>query len=1041
MLLTVSFWSKAQLNEDKYFTKNFNIQSGLSQAVVTDIIQDKTGFIWISTYDGLNRFDGFNFTVFQYIPNDSTSLPTPKVRNLFYDNNKHLWLLTHIGWRVFNLEKGQMESAKKLYDLNLQGLCNDDKNTVWGFGEDNKLYAIDKNKLSIKSSSIPNDFITPLEEIMKMECTQDYIFLMSKLGHIYSYHKRLKKWSKHYNFVSKKDEEYRTSVFDNKKTIYMGSMHSDLLEFDIESKEFSFSPANNMQTTLLGINDLAFDEDANALFISTYGQGVFYYDINKKQTFQYKHGEGKLKLAANYPLAILLGKHGSIWIGYDGRGMDVLDPNIKKFTPIKHVSPEDAFNLQFVRKIVEDDQGAIWFATAGSGLVEYHRDTKKFTFHNTGFLTPRAETFIIEMAKVNNQIWLGLNGGGVAIFDIEKKKVIKVLKRCEGSNCITSNTVWSFYFDKKRGHVWVGTPDRGLSRIDVKSFETKQYYSENNPLLKSNGIRVISTNTQGELLVGTTDGLLKLNRRADIFERVYPARGSELNNLHSLKCIYEDYQGRYWLGTDGSGIAVLDSEYKLIKTFSTKNNLSNNVIYGILPQNDSSLWVSSNKGLSNIIFSESVFTNNENIKVYNYNAQSGLQGNEFNTGSYAKLSDGSLAFGGLDGANIFKGEEVLPNKITSDVVITDFAVFNKEINNQLLTPYLDEIDLAYNQNSISLNYSTVELTLPEKVMYRYRLKGHDKEWVDAKFRTYVSYTNLDPGQYEFQVMASNYDGYWGTKYTTLKINIASPIYTRWWFLLSIGILLVLIIYALWRYRLQQRNEKESMTIEYTKELAEVEMKALRAQINPHFLFNSLNSINNFILKNDNVNARKYLVKFSQLVRNILNNSTAPYVSLKEELDTISLYIQIESMRFDNQFNYYVRLDEELNASQINIPSLLLQPYIENAIWHGLLHKEGRKNIEIRITRKSPDLISIEIEDNGIGRKSAEFLTSKESRRKSYGMQLGENRLKLMNSENQSRGDVEVIDLYDENGKGRGTLIAITLPIIERKIKQTELNNN
>ena len=1025
----------AQLEEQQYYTKHFHLESGLSQAVVTDIVQDKTGFIWLSTYDGLNRFDGDEFKVFRYVPNDSTSIPTPKINKLFYDKNKHLWLYSQNGIKVFSIEKGKTLHPKNIYNLKLQSICHDSGTTLWGYAKDKKLYAIHRNKFSIEFESIPNDLISNNEEPLNLICTQQEILLVTTAGNIYTFNKDIKKWSKQYNLISKKDISYATAVFDNQKIVYLGSMQSDLLEYNILTKKFSISQANTSQIKLLGINDLHYNKKKNALLISTYGQGIFYYDRNKKETFQYKQGESQLQLSANYPLSLLVDKNQSIWVGYDGRGLDVLDPNIKKFTPLRHESDIDKFSLQFVRKITEDDQGIVWFGTAGSGLVAYDRIADKFTFYNTGLLEPSAQTFIIGLTKVNNTLWLGLHGGGIAIFDLRIRRITKVLKAGNSPQSLTGNTIWSLLYDKKRNSVWAGTNKKGINRIDIKTFDVKQYYSKNNPQLQNNGIRTIFLSSQDELLAGTTNGLLKLNRRADIFERVYPQMNTELKNLHSIKHIYEDKSRRFWLGTDGAGIAVIDKDYNLLKNFTTINGLSNNVIYGIAEQTPNSLWVSSNNGLSNIIWTEEVFTQKGEIEVYNYNVQSGLQGNEFNTGSVTKLSDGALAFGGLNGANIFHGKDIQTAKTTPTIVITDFSVFNQQINNDLMTPYLNKVNLNYNQNSFSLVYNAVGVTLPEKIKYRYRLVGYDKDWVDHSNRKYVSYTNLNAGKYEFRVMASNYDGYWGDKYTKLEITITKPLYKRWWFLIGLALLISLIIWAILKNRAQQRAEKESMKIQYTKEIAEVEMKALRAQINPHFLFNSLNSINNFILKNDNVNARKYLVKFSQLVRNILNNSTAPYVSLKEELDTISLYIQIESMRFDNQFNYHVEIDKILNAAEVNIPSLLLQPYIENAIWHGLLHKEGRKNIQIRIKRKTEDLISIEIEDNGIGRKAAENLTSKENRRKSYGMQLGENRLKLMNSEHQSRGDVEVIDLFNEDGIARGTLIAITLPIIKRKIKK------
>ncbi len=1039
ILLTIPLQSNSQLRKEKYFVKHYDLESGISQCVITDIMQDNKGFIWLSTYDGLNRFDGYEFKIFRPIPDDSTSLPSSKILKMFYDNGQHLWLRCNNSLHPFNIQKGKIVSSPTLYPHTVLSVCEWNNKRMWGYTNDNKLILIDKKSLAVEFTSIPNTWMLPNDEILELICTNNIVFAASKRGNLFRYSREDNKWQRFLNPLITTPTEYNNVAFDHKHTIFLGSVQNDLIEFDMQKNTFGVSPINSKNIQLIGINDMFYAETDDALIISTYGQGIFFYNIKERNITQYKKGDGQLPLAANYPLCIIKDKNNTFWIGYDGNGFDVLDPNIKKFTPIQHDSTDDHYDIKFVRKIVEDNNGTIWLATAGSGLVEYNRSSQKIVFHNTGKLTPIAESFIIEMIKVGNTLWLGLNGGGVHIFDLAQRKVVKTIRAGEGDMEIKGTGIWSMLYDETANTVWIGTVDKGLNKVDIKTGSIKNYYAPKNTLYEGNGMRCLQKSTENVLLVGTTNGVLRYNEAADIFEKMYPNTAKNKSNTHSIKCIYQDTKDRYWLGTDGGGVVVLNKNFEMLRNFTTRDMLSNNVVYGILPQDKNNLWVSTNDGLCRIHWTDKVFTHKADISVSSYNVQSGLQGSEYNTNAYLKLRDGSLAFGGTDGVNIFKGEKIRPSKILSNVLITDFAVFNRKIENTKLISYLNEINLDYNQNSFSLKYNTVGLTLAEGIQYRYRLLGYDKDWVEAGDRTYVSYTNLNPGEYEFEVMASNYDGFWSNDITSLNINIESPVYKSVWFILSGIAVLTLFIIVVVRDRISVRNNRERLKIMHNKELAEVEMKALRAQINPHFLFNSLNSINNFILKNDNANARKYLVKFSQLVRNILNNSTSPYVSLKEELDTIQLYVQIESMRFDNQFNFNIAVPTSMNTAEVNIPSLLLQPYIENAIWHGLLHKDGSKSIEIRIKKTSDQLISIEIEDNGIGRRAAEKLAPNENKRKSYGMQLGENRLKLMNSSNQQQGDVEVIDLYDQNEVGRGTLISITLPIIENI--EPAINNN
>lgn len=1019
-----------QIDQDKIFIKHFDIESGISQCVITDMVEDKQGFIWLSTYDGLNRFDGYEFKIFRSNPNDENSLPTPKVNKLFYDHNKTLWLYTPMGVTPFNIETGKAIKNDILKKYEFTHVCRNDPSTIWAYDKNNVLHRLN-DKLDITFSSTPNSLIPKGTDLLEIIKIGNQIFAISQTGQIYSYTIKSNSWKHYVNPLHKKGIQYSCIAYDEKERLYLGSMYEDLIEFNINTKTYEYSLANTLNRQLIGVNDFHYDNQSNSLLIATYGQGLFNYNLSRKEIIQYKKGNTKLNINSNYVLSIIKDRQNAIWLGYDGRGLDVLDPNIKKFIALQKESPLEQFNLKFVRKIVETKKGKLWFATAGSGLIEYDQTIKEFKFYNTAALFPKAENFIIEMVKVRNQLWLGLNGGGLAIFDLHRKKVIKTIQAGDGEDEINYNSIWSFNYDTQNDLVWIGFPEKGLCAVNSNTFEVKKYYDPTNAIFDDNGMRTMYRTRSNRFIVGTTKGLLEYKPNSDQFIQVYPDANEEIKNIHSIKCIYEDETSRLWTGSDGSGIAVLDKNYKLLKTFNTKDGLSNDVIYGILPENKNSYWISSNQGLSNIIWNENVFSQNENIAVMNYNVQSGLQGNEFNTNSYLKLKDGSLAFGGTAGVNIFKGEIIKQGSKIPEVIITDFSVFNNMNISEIQTPYLNSVNLRYNQNSFSLKYNTVGYTLVDKIKYQYRLLGYNDKWVDADKRTYVSYTNLDYGLYEFQVKASNYDGLWGNEYTTFEIEIQAPLYKKWWFIAASLLTTALIIWMIYRYQSNQRKIREEMKMQYTKEIAEVEMKALRAQINPHFLFNSLNSINNFILKNDNVNARKYLVKFSQLVRNILNNSTASFISLKEELDTIKLYVQIESMRFDNQFNFKLDVDEDIKINEIKIPSLLLQPYIENAIWHGLMHKTGQKKIEIHISRKSEELIKIEIEDNGIGRKAAEVLTPKEKRRKSYGMQLGENRLKLMSSEHQGKGQVAVTDLFDQNDTACGTLIAITLPVINK----------
>jgi tetratricopeptide (TPR) repeat protein len=244
-----------------------------------------------------------------------------------------------------------------------------------------------------------------------------------------------------------------------------------------------------------------------------------------------------------------------------------------------------------------------------------------------------------------------------------------------------------------------------------------------------------------------------------------------------------------------------------------------------------------------------------------------------------------------------------------------------------------------------------------------------------------------------------------------------------------GIILMLIVLAiLSRLRYKRKRDKEQLTTDFKNQLAQAETKALRAQMNPHFIFNSLNSINSFVMDQQHVLASEYLIKFSKLIRLILDNSRSETISIEKELETLKLYVLLEAARFDNKFKCVYHIAGDVNTSSIMIPPMLLQPFVENAIWHGLMQKEGEGTITIDMAMKNEELLMITIEDDGIGREKAAELKSKSATHKSHGLKVTSQRIEMMNKLNSSGAQVTIVDLKDEPGLAAGTRVVLVIPI-------------
>jgi LytS/YehU family sensor histidine kinase len=296
------------------------------------------------------------------------------------------------------------------------------------------------------------------------------------------------------------------------------------------------------------------------------------------------------------------------------------------------------------------------------------------------------------------------------------------------------------------------------------------------------------------------------------------------------------------------------------------------------------------------------------------------------------------------------------------------------------------------------------------------MEGFDRDWRQLK-KGYVSYTNLDPGEYVFSVKGSNNDGIMNEQGDSIRVIITPPFWKTWWFRLSALVFVSGVLAFFIRYRINQVKAEERRKTEFNRQLSETRMQALRAQMNPHFIFNSLNSIQECVVTGKNDEAVSYLSKFSRLVRMILQNSSKEEITLSAEIDSINLYLEVESLRFSKDFSYVLEVDPVLETELIRMPPMLVQPFVENALWHGLAHKEGEKSLVVRFHEWQNQLVC-EVEDNGIGRNKAQLFSHKNHQ--SVGMKNTSERLGLLGA----NASVEIIDLPGDSG----TKVILRIPV-------------
>jgi hypothetical protein len=457
-----------------------------------------------------------------------------------------------------------------------------------------------------------------------------------------------------------------------------------------------------------------------------------------------------------------------------------------------------------------------------------------------------------------------------------------------------------------------------------------------------------------------------------------------------------------------------------VTRYTEEDGLPNNVVYSALEDENGSIWIITNWGLTRF--------DRENESFILYDTKDGIQANEFNGGAYYQNDRGEMYFGGMNGFNLFHPDEIKKNESPPVMVITGFSIFNEPSRGPFLDG--DTLVLRYSDNFFSIEFAALEYTNPSKNIFRYKMENYDDGWTThTATQRQADYKKVSPGTYRFRVIGANNDGVWNNEGVSLVIIITPPWWETWIFRISFALIVILSFWSViyWRFKaLKRKNEVERKVLEIEKQIFELEQKALRLQMNPHFIFNSLNAIQSFVIANDTDKGIPYLAKFSHLMRMILANSSESYIPLKDELKALKYYMDLEKLRFDDSFDYYIELDNSIDDDFVEIPPMMLQPYVENAIIHGLNHKEERGRVDISFELQKAVMICT-IEDNGIGREKAREIRERSGiRRQPRGMMITKERLEIMKRQSKEDFYVDVEDLKNEAGEALGTRVKIAM---------------
>ena len=958
-----------------YFFRNYSVEDGLPYINVSAIFQDRKGNLWSGGYGGLSKFDGNSFT--NYTPQEG--LLNHSVSCISEDNQGNLWIGTISGINKFDGKTFSGYTAGKNGLLSNLISCSlkDSNGNLW--------FGTDKGISKLMDGAFIN--FTSTNGL----CGNDIkCFFQDRAGNIWI------------------GTSAGLSEFDGKnfisytKTEGLPSNNINGITQDIENNIWiatsnGICKLNNKIFTVYTTKDGLADNDAktilidhkNTIWIGT-SKGLVKFFNGKFTKYSIKRDQN-----SNLVSCLFEDYENNLWIGtYSGlfkyRG-----------NPFVSYGIHDGLTNNFIFGILRDSKGTLWVGSQGGGLFKFEND-EFIQYNKNNGLNANGVNQIFEYSP--GLLWLATDEG-LTVYDR-----IHFTKQNDSSG-VWTNSINCIYKDSKN-NIWLGGHNK-IFKYDGEKFT--QY--KVNSLSENAEVWTFVEDKTGTLWTGTyLGGLLKYTGK----EFVECSKQFGLTNDSYLASLMDD-DGNLYFGTlDGLWMFNPGASDKKLVHFNEKDGMSSDLVYSLTFANTKKeIWVGTNQGLNRLDIEDYKKDGKKNI--IQFGKQEGFSGVECNGNGTFVDKDNAIWFGTVYGLIKYDPNEYIENTFESKISITNFRLF---YNDTVLT---NGLHLSYDNNNITFNYSGICLTNPAKVKYSYILDGFENNWSPPSKDRLTTFSNLPPGTYTFKVKSSNNEGVWNIIPATFTFTIDRPFWRTWIFILtSITVFVLALIFSI-RLRIRRIKNREKRKTELNKKIANIESQALRAQMNPHFIFNTLSSIQHYISNNDTDAALKYLSKFAKLMRRIMDNSKQQMIAVDEELKALDLYLELEVMRFDKKFEYLINIDPEIDQTYDRIPSMLIQPYVENAIIHGLLPKKGNGKISITL-KKQDDTILCTIEDNGIGReKSMEFKKNRVQQHKSMGMSITKERLDILNSSLNSNINAEIIDLF-EDGSSAGTKVKLIIPL-------------
>lgn len=959
--------------------EHISIEQGLSQSTIECILQDRQGFMWIGTQDGLNQFDGYHFTVFRRDPYDSNSLSDNYIRSLFEDHEGILWIGTSRGGSGGGLNRFDRETKQFTRFRHDPG----------------------------DSNSLSNNYILSI-----YEDPIDYTMWFGTSRGLNKWDRQTKIFTRYLNDPHDPhsiSDNYILRIFRDHSGIYWIATSGGLNRYDKDRDRFIRYVHDDNSSNSLSDDYVTYiiEDQKNNLWLGTFRGGLEKLD-STRQIFTHHRNEPRNpnSLSHDHVETVYEDPTGVLWLGTDGGGLNRFDPALNIWANYRY-SIYDPYSLSNDRvwAMSGDKSGILWVGNYAGGINKMDRAREKFRVMKNDPNDPNSLNGNIVFAvcedenETSRTLWIGTDDAGLNRYDLKKKKMIHYLHDPLDLRSISGNQV-TVVFKDRTNTLWIAT-NKGLDQWNPTTSSFIHLQSQRGQFNKKGGNLILSMNetADGLLWFGTDGGgLYNYDRTKDVWRnfrnipgdsislssnivwsiyqdkskniwigtegglnRYDPLHGQFNRNAHDPKqpqslinnkvlAIYEDRLNNLWIAT-GGGLDRYKSNNQF-EHFTEKNGLSNNCVYGILEDSRNNIWLSTNKGISKFEYVTKKFRN--------YDVSDGLQANEFSTGAYFKNQNEEFYFGCINGLVHFNPDSIKDNFSIPPIVITSFKKLNHEVPLSQRASAVNKIELDHDESVFSLEFVALNYTSSEKNEYAYKLEGFDEDWNYCGNRRYASYTNLDPGEYTFLVKGSNNDGIWNDKGASLRILVRPPYWQTWWFRFIAAVIILLLLWSVYNYRVNKLLEVERLRLKIAGDLHDdVGATLTKISMYSDLIESGIDPVNHAgLLKNISNMSREVITTMSDIVWSIdARNDT-----MQNMIDRMNDFAHsvLTNKQMDLVFKSHDLKDSWLSFEVRQNIYLIFKEAVNNIIRHS-----GASEVFIEL-KQQENTFRMTIRDNGCG---------------------------------------------------------------------------